>query len=275
MYAVAQIIDRRPDIWSHMVNHILSRRAAKVAREPSAQDNRLLGALPDAVVARLRPDLEPIELVLGSVLYEPGSLLRHIYFPTTSIVSLLYVMNDGGSAEIAVVGNDGLVGMSLYLGGGTTPSRGVVQNAGLAYRIKVQPFLAEFQRHGELETLLLRYTQALLTQMVQTAACNRHHDIDQQFCRWLLLSLDRLPSNELTMTQELIGNMLGLSAADVSTRADSLQALGLLTHKGGQIRVIDRPGLERKSCECYRVVKAETDRLMPRTDPLSVGAYGP
>ena len=209
------------------------------------------------------PDLELIELALGGVIYEPGSQLRHAYFPTTSIVSLLYVMNDGGSAEIAVVGNDGLVGMSLYLGGDTTPSRAVVQNAGFAYRIKVPPFMAEFQRHGELQ-LLLRYTQALVTQMVQTAACNRHHEIDQQFCRWLLLSLDRLPSNKLTMTQELIGKMLGLSAADVSTHANTLQALGLLTHKGGQIRVINRPGLERKSCECYGVVKTETDRLLPQ-----------
>jgi CRP-like cAMP-binding protein len=251
---------------------MFNRPGSNVTREPSPLDNRLLGALPNAAYARLRPDLESIELALGSVLYEPGSLLRHVYFPTSSIVSLLYVMNDGGSAEIAVVGNDGLVGMSLYLGGETTPSRAVVQNSGLAYRITVPPFLAEFQRHGELELLLLRYTQALLTQMVQTAACNRHHAIDQQFCRWLLLSLDRLPSNELTMTQELIANMLGLSVAEVSTRADTLQALGLLTHKGGQIRVIDRPGLERKSCECYGVVKAETDRLLPQRDTLLAGA---
>jgi CRP-like cAMP-binding protein len=250
-----------------MLNHA----GTNAARDPSPLDNRLLAALPDADYARLRPDLESIELALGSVLYEPGSVLRHVYFPTSSIVSLLYVMNDGGSSEIAVIGNDGIVGMSHYLGGGTTPSRAVIQNAGPAYRIKVPPFLAEFERHGELERLLLRYTQALLTQMVQTAACNRHHAIDQQFCRWLLLSLDRLPSNELTMTQDLIANMLGLSVAEVSTRADTLQALGLLTHKGGQIRVIDRPGLERKSCECYGVVKAETDRLLPQKDTLSTG----
>jgi len=243
---------------------MLNRPGIKVAREASPLDNLLLRALPDAEYDRLRLDLESIELPLGSVLYEPGSLLRHVYFPTSSIVSLLYVMNDGGSAEIAVVGNDGLVGMSLYLGGGTTPSRAVVQNAGLAYRIKVPPFMAEFHRHAELQQLLLRYTQALLTQMVQTAVCNRHHAIDQQFCRWLLLSLDRLPSNVLTMTHELIANMLGVSVREVMTLADKLQGLQLLTHKGGQIRVTDRPGVETKSCECYRVVKTETDRLLPQ-----------
>ncbi len=236
--------------------------------ERSPLDNRLLGALPDVALARLRPDLESIELQLGSVLYEPGSLLRHIYFPTTSIVSLLYVMNDGGSAEIAVIGNDGLVGMSLFLGGETTSSRAIVQNAGFAYRIKVPAFMAEFERHGELQQLMLRYTQALLTQMVQTAACNRHHALDRQFCRWLLMSLDRLPSTELTMTETLIANMLGLTVEEVMKLADELQALGLLTHKGGQIRVLDRPGLEKKSCECYGVVKAETDRLLPQRDAL-------
>src|SRR6476619_2071515 len=227
--------------------------------ERSPLDNRLLATLTDVAYARLRPHRESVELALGSALYEPGSLLRHVYFPTSSIVSLLYVMNDGGSAEIAVVGNDGLVGMSLYLGGGTTPSRAVVQNAGFAFRIRVSPFMEEFHRHGELQQLLLRYTQALVTQMVQTAVCNRHHAVDQQFCRWLLLSLDRLPSNVLTMTHELIANMLGLSVAEVVTLADRLQELLLLTHKGGQIRVTDRPGVERKSCECYRVVKTETD----------------
>ncbi len=220
------------------------------------------GRSPRSLWLRLRPDLESIELQLGSVLYEPGSLLRHVYFPTSSIVSLLYVMNDGGSAEIAVIGNDGLVGMSLFLGGETTSSRAIVQNAGFAYRIKVPEFMAEFERHGELQSLLLRYTQALLTQMVQTAACNRHHAIDRQFCRWLLLSLDRLPSNELTMTEKLIANMLGLTVDKVMKLADELQKLGLLTHKGGQIRVLDRAGLEKKSCECYGVVKAETDRLL-------------
>jgi CRP-like cAMP-binding protein len=238
------------------------------SHERNPLDNRLLGALPDIALARLRPDLESIELQLGSVLYEPGSLLRHVYFPTSSIVSLLYVMNDGGSAEIAVIGNDGLVGMSLFLGGRTTSSRAIVQNAGFAYRIKVPEFMAEFERHGELQSLLLRYTQALLTQMVQTAACNRHHAIDRQFCRWLLLSLDRLPSNELTMTEKLIANMLGLTVDKVMKLADELQKLGLLTHKGGQIRVLDRPGLEKKSCECYGVVKAETDRLLPQRDAL-------
>ena len=245
---------------------MLKRAATKDAREGSPRDNLLLRALPDAEYARLLPDLEPIDMALGSVLYEPGSLLRHIYFPTSSIVSLLYVMNDGASAEIAVVGKDGLVGMSLYLGGGTTPSRAVVQNAGLAYRLKAPAFMTEFHRYGELHQLLLRYTQALVTQMVQTAVCNRHHAIDQQFCRWLLLSLDRLPSNVLTMTHELIANMLGSSVAEVVTLADKLQNLQLLTHKGGQIRVIDRPGVEKKSCECYRVVKTETDRLLPQKE---------
>jgi CRP-like cAMP-binding protein len=240
--------------------------------EKSPLDNRLLGALPDVALARLQPDLELIELQLGSVLYEPGSLLRHVYFPTSAIVSLLYVMNDGGSAEIAVVGNDGLIGMSLFLGGGSTSSRAIVQNAGACYRIGVPAFMAEFERHGELQMLLLRYTQALLTQMVQTAACTRHHEIDRQFCRWLLLSLDRLPSNELTMTEKLIANMLGLTVAPVMKLADELQALGLLTHKGGQIRVIDRAGLEKKSCECYGVVKAETDRLLPQGDVLLTAA---
>jgi CRP-like cAMP-binding protein len=197
--------------------------------------------------------------------------LRHAYFPTTSIVSLLYVMNDGGSAEIAVVGNDGIVGTSLFLGGGSTSSRAIVQNAGFAYRIKVQALMAEFDLHGELQLVLLRYTQALLTQMVQTAACNRHHALDRQFCRWLLLSLDRLPSYELTMTEKLMANMLGVTVAQVTTLADDLQALGLLTHKGGQIRVVDRVGLEQKSCECYGVVKTETDRPAPATRSLFDG----
>jgi len=250
---------------------MLHRPPLKPARESSALDNRLIAAISNADYARMKPDLEFLELPLGSVLYEPESLLRHVYFPTTCIVSLLYVMVDGASAEIAVVGNDGMVGTSLFLGGGTTPSRAVVQNAGITYRMKVAPFLAEVQRHSELEAVLLRYTQALLTQMVQTAACNRHHTIDQQFCRWLLLSLDRLPTSELTMTEELIAKMLGSPVADVMALADGLQVLGLLSHRGGQIRVLDRPGLEQKSCECYRVVKAETDRLLPpRVSPSPV-----
>src|SRR6478735_3990550 len=198
---------------------MLKRAGTSVAREASPRDNLLLRALPDAEYARLLPDLESVDMALGSVLYEPGSLLRHAYFPTTSIVSLLYVMNDGGSAEIAVVGNDGIVGTSLFLGGGSTSSRAIVQNAGFAYRIKVQALMAEFDLHGELQLVLLRYTQALLTQMVQTAACNRHHALDRQFCRWLLLSLDRLPSNELTMTEKLIANMLGLTVDKVMTLA--------------------------------------------------------
>jgi CRP-like cAMP-binding protein len=255
-----------------MIPTLLKPPDSRPSPERSPLDNRLLATLTDVAYARLRPHLESVELALGSSLYEPGSLLRHAYFPTTSIVSLLYVMNDGGSAEIAVVGNDGVVGTSLFLGGGSTSSRAIVQNAGFAYRIKVPALMAEFDLHGELQLLLLRYTQALLTQMVQTAACNRHHALDRQFCRWLLLSLDRLPSFELTMTEKLMANMLGVTVAQVTTLADDLQALGLLTHKGGQIRVVDRAGLEQKSCECYGVVKTETDRLLPPRGALLTAA---
>jgi len=200
---------------------------------------------------------------LGSVLYESGSKLRHVYFPTTSIVSLLYVMEDGASAEIAVVGNEGILGIALFMGGETTPSRAVVQSAGEGYRLKAHLLKQEFNRFGPMLHLLLRYTQALITQMAQTAVCNRHHSVDQQLCRWLLLSLDRLASNELTMTQELIANMLGVRREGVTEAAGKLQALGLIHYSRGRITVLDRLGIEAKACECYEVVKREFDRLLP------------
>ena len=225
--------------------------------------NHLLRALPKDESDRLLPRLELVPMALGQVLYESGSKLRHVYFPTTAIVSLLYVMEDGASAEIAVVGNEGLVGVALFMGGETTPSRAVVQSAGHAYRLKGQLLKDEFTRAAALQHLLLRYTQALLTQMAQTAVCNRHHSVDQQLCRWLLLSLDRLPSNKLTMTQELIANMLGVRREGVTDAAGKLQTAGLIKYSRGEITVLDRIGLETKACECYQVVKKEFDRLLP------------
>ena len=200
---------------------------------------------------------------LGKVLYESGDVLRHVYFPTDSIVSLLYVMEDGASAEIAVVGNEGLIGVALFMGGETTPSRAIVQSAGYAYRLLGQKLKDEFHRNGEMQILLLRYTQALITQMAQTAVCNRHHSVDQQLCRWLLLSLDRLSSNELAMTQELIANMLGVRREGVTEAAGKVQKLGVIHYNRGHITVLDRPRLEELCCECYAVVKTETDRLLP------------
>jgi CRP-like cAMP-binding protein len=197
-------------------------------------------------------------------LYESGDLLRHVYFPTNSIVSLLYVMEDGGSAEISVVGNEGLLGIALCMGGETTPSRAIVQSAGHAYRLLGQQLKDEFHRNGGMQLLLLRYTQALITQMAQTAVCNRHHSVDQQLCRWLLLSLDRLASNELTMTQELIANMLGVRREGVTDAAGKLQKRGVIRYARGQITVLDRVKLEELCCECYAVVKKETDRLLPQ-----------
>lgn len=229
----------------------------------SPLQNHLLSALPDDQMARIAPALELVAMPLGDVLYEPGIPMRHVYFPTTSIVSLLYVMEDGASAEIAVVGNEGIVGVSLFMGGETTPSRAVVQSAGHAYRMKGQVLKDEFERADTLQRLLLRYTQALLTQMAQTAVCNRHHSLDQQLCRWLLLSLDRLPSNKLVMTQELIANMLGVRREGVTEAAGNLQKAGLIEYHRGHITVIDRAGLEARSCECYAVVKRECDRLLP------------
>ena len=230
--------------------------------EPILPSNHLLAALPIDVQARLLPHLELIPLSLGTVLCESGDTLRHVYFPTDCIVSLLYVMENGSSAEIAVVGNDGMVGVSLIMGGDSTPSRAVVQSAGFAYRLSSQHIKAEFDRHGDLMQLLLRYTQALITQMAQTAVCNRHHSIDQQLCRWLLLSLDRLDCNELIMTQELIANMLGVRREGVTDAAGKLQKHGIIEYRRGHITVLDRPQLEQLSCECYAVVKKETDRLL-------------
>ena len=229
---------------------------------PQGGENHLLAALPASEYERLLPHLERVYLELGWALYESGTPQNHVYFPTDSIVSLLYVMEDGSSAEIAVVGNEGLVGISLFMGGETTPSRAVVQSAGYAYRLKAPYLKDEFERGGPLQHLLLRYTQALITQMAQTAVCNRHHAVEQQLCRWLLLSLDRLHSNELIMTQELIANMLGVRREGVTEAAGRLQAAGLIHYSRGKITVLDRPGLEARVCECYAVVKRESDRLL-------------
>jgi len=223
--------------------------------------NHLLEALPASVQARLLQQLEPIQMPLGSVLYESGGTLTHVYFPTTAIVSLLYVMENGASAEIAVVGNEGIVGISLFMGGESTPSRAVVQSAGQGFRLKSAIMKDEF--NGPMLHLLLRYTQALITQMAQTAVCNRHHSLDQQLCRWLLLSLDRLHGNELVMTQELIANMLGVRREGVTEGAMKLQQAGLIQYARGRISVLDRMGLEKRTCECYAVVKKEYDRLLP------------
>jgi CRP-like cAMP-binding protein len=223
--------------------------------------NQILRALPAAERERLFPHLQRVPMPLGAVIYESGARLRHIYFPTDSIVSLLYVLKDGASAEIAVVGNDGAVGVSLFMGGESTPSRAVVQSAGSAFRLSRTRLKQEFERHGSLLTVLLRYTQSLITQMAQTAVCNRHHALDQQLCRWMLLSLDRLDSNELNMTQELIANMLGVRREGVTESAGRLQKLGVIRYSRGKITVLDRPHLEKLSCECYGVVKRESDRL--------------
>jgi len=225
--------------------------------------NHLLAALPEGYWQRWLPKLELVEMALGVVLYEPGTTLSHVYFPTTAIVSLLYVMEDGASAEIAVAGNDGIVGISLFMGGESTPSRAVVQSAGQAFRMKAQDLKDEFNQHGPVLHLLLRYTQALITQMAQTAVCNRHHTLDQQLCRWLLLSLDRLEGDELVMTQELISNMLGVRREGVTEAAIKLQKTGVISYSRGHIKVLDRPGLEKRTCECYAVVQKEYTRLLP------------
>jgi CRP-like cAMP-binding protein len=225
--------------------------------------NHLLNALPKSDYERLAPHLELFPLKLGDVLYEPGGQMSYVYFPTTAIVSLLYVMENGASAEIAIVGNEGILGISLFMGGESTPSRAVVQSAGHAYRLTARLLKHEFARFGPLVNLLLRYTQALITQMAQTAVCNRHHTVDQQLCRWLLLSLDRLASRELRMTQELIANMLGVRREGVTEAAGRLQEAGLIEYRRGKITVLDRKGLEARSCECYQVVKTEFDRLLP------------
>ena len=226
------------------------------------KQNQLLAALPDAEWQRWLPQLEAVQMPLGMVIYESGKTLSHVYFPTTAIVSMLYVMENGASAEIAVVGNEGLVGISLFMGGESTPSRAVVQSAGQAFRLQAETIKEEFKRAPVLH-LLLRYTQALITQMSQTAVCNRHHSLDQQLCRWLLLSLDRLQGNELVMTQELIANMLGVRREGVTAGALKLQKSELISYSRGRIKVLDRVGLEKRSCECYQVVKKEYDRLLP------------
>ncbi len=225
--------------------------------------NHLLSAIPEESLQRWLPHIEAVDMPLGKVIYESGVLLRHVYFPTTAIVSLLYVLEDGASAEIAVVGYEGLVGISLFMGGGSTPSRAVVQSAGKGYRLRADAMKAEFESSGPVMHLLLRYTQALITQMSQTAVCNRHHSLDQQLCRWLLLSMDRLEGNELLMTQELIANMLGVRREGVTEAALKLARAGLIQYARGHITVLDRPGLEKRTCECYSVVKQEYDRLLP------------
>lgn len=235
-----------------------------MATPPDPRKNHLLATLPDAEWRRWLPQLESVDMPLGQVLYESGNTLSHVYFPTTAIVSLLYVMENGSSAEIAVVGNEGIVGISLFMGGESTPSRAVVQSAGQGWRLQAQMMKDEFNRAGPVLHLLLRYTQALITQMAQTAVCNRHHSLDQQLCRWLLLSLDRLQGNELVMTQELIANMLGVRREGVTEGALKLQKAGLIRYARGRITVLDREGLEKRTCECYAVVKKEYDRLLPQ-----------
>ena len=224
--------------------------------------NQILAALPEAEFGRLAPHLELVPMLLGDTLYEPGGQLQHVYFPTTAIVSLLYVMESGASAEIAGVGNEGILGISLFMGGDTTPSSAVVQTTGHGYRLPGKLLKDEFNRGGLMQGLLLRYTQALLTQMCQTAACNRHHAIEQQLCRWLLLTLDRLPSNELVMTQELVASALGVRREGITEAAGKLQRAGVIRYRRGHIAVLDRSGLEAGACECYAVVKKELDRLM-------------
>jgi CRP-like cAMP-binding protein len=237
--------------------------ASPLSSAGGPRENHLLAALSADAYARLLSHMEPVDMPLGWALYEPNCRLAHIYFPTTAIVSMLYVTESGASTEIGIVGNEGLVGISLFMGGETTPSRAVVQSAGAGYRIKASAVKTEFALGAELQYLALRYTQALITQMAQTAVCNRHHTLDQQLCRWLLLSMDRLPQNDLRMTQELIANMLGVRREGVTAAAGQLQAAGLISYSRGRITILDRPGMERRVCECYAVVKKEFDRLLP------------
>jgi CRP-like cAMP-binding protein len=244
-----------------MAGTVAQQRTVVMARDP--RSNQLLAALPQAEWQRWLPQLEPVELPLGKVLYESGITLSHVYFPATAIVSLLYVLENGASAEIAVVGNEGIVGVALFMGGGSTPSRAVVQSAGTGFRLDSGLMKQEFERGGPVMHLLLRYTQALITQMAQTAVCNRHHSLDQQLCRWLLLSMDRLQGDELLMTQELIANMLGVRREGVTEAAMKLQKAGLIRYARGHITVLERHGLEKRTCECYAVVKNEYDRLLP------------
>lgn len=256
---------------SHPTNAQMPKRKATdsskddAAAGHSPHQNYLLKALPTAEYERIASKLELMPMRLGDVVYEAGIKMKYVYFPTTAIVSLLYVLADGASAEIAVVGNEGVLGISLFMGGDSTPSRAVVQSDGYAYRLKADRLKAEFGLFGPTMEILLRYTQALITQMAQTAVCNRHHSIDQQLCRWLLLRLDRLSSNRLSMTQELIANMLGVRREGVTEAAGKLQDAGLISYRRGKITVLDRPGLEARCCECYQVVKTEFDRLLPQT----------
>jgi CRP-like cAMP-binding protein len=229
--------------------------------------NQLLDALSAAELKRLRPRLELVDMPLGDVVYESGRHIDYVYFPTTCIVSLLYVLENGASAEIAVVGHEGVVGISIFMGGETTPSRAVVQSEGRAYRLPGPAMKEEFTRGRAMQHLMLRYTQSLITQMAQTAVCNRHHSVDQQLCRWLLLSIDRLPSPEITMTQELIANMLGVRREGVTEAAGKLQKAGVISYSRGHIKVLNRPKLERMSCECYEVVRLESERLLPLMAP--------
>jgi CRP-like cAMP-binding protein len=231
------------------------------------QQNHVLDALSASERERLFPHLELVRMPLGKVLYESGDTLRHVYFPVDCIVSLLYILEDGATAEIAVVGNEGMIGVSLFMGGQSTPSQAIVQSAGFAYRLSAARLKEEFGRHGQMLHVLLRYTQSLITQMTQTAVCNRHHSVDQQLCRWLLLSLDRLSSNQLTVTQGLIATMLGVRREGVTEAAGKLQKQGVIRYSRGKITVLDRPHLEQLACECYAVVKAETDRLLPLRVP--------
>ncbi|MBU0934016.1 MAG: Crp/Fnr family transcriptional regulator [Spirochaetes bacterium] len=236
-------------------------------KKPQAPDNprtnRLLSVLPDDEYGRLLPQMELVTLPLGKCLSETSGQMKYVYFPTTAIVSLLHVMDNGASGEIAIVGNDGIIGIAVFMGGETTPNRAIVQSAGEAFKLNGAALRTEFNRSGAVQQLLLRYTMALLAQMAQTAACNRHHSVDQQLCRWLLLSIDRLPTNELVMTQDLIANMLGVRREGVTVAAGKLQKAGLITYSRGRIIVLDRPGLEARVCECYSVVKTEFSRLLP------------
>jgi CRP-like cAMP-binding protein len=243
------------------VIEVIAQRGVAVVAEPTSQ-NHLLAALPPADFARLAAELEPVAMRLGDMVYGPGEQLQFAYFPATAIVSLHYVMESGASAESAGVGNEGVVGISLFMGGDTTPSSAVVQTAGRAYRLEVAALKREFERGGALQRVLLRYTQALMTQMSQTSACNRHHSVEQQLCRWLLLTLDRQPSGELLMTQELVASMLGVRREGVTEAAGRLQQAGFIRYRRGHIAVLDRVGLERSVCECYAVVKKEMDRLL-------------
>ena len=254
-------------LWSLCTTR--ARAQERHVTEPSdPRQNQLLARLPAAEWERWQPQLELIDMPLGKVLYESGEQLSFVHFPTTAIVSLLYVLDSGASAEIAVTGFDGVVGISIFMGGGSTPSRAVVQSAGKGYQLPAAAIQDEFAHSSPVMHLMLRYTQALITQMSQTAVCNRHHSLDQQLCRWLLLSLDRLPSNELVMTQELISNMLGVRREGVTEAALKLQSAGIIRYTRGRISVLDRPKLEERTCECYRVVKKEYDRLLPDLEAL-------